>query len=164
MAEATPASAEAIIVRTEAATRSSTSAGDGASDVLALRVARGEGCAEDRPPVGLKVIRMSRNRSILVVAALLGASLASACGGTIAGVSVDGGAPVAIDTLSDGFAVYSRASVDTKAGGAPTLVVSRANARAYDGSFNLSPDGTKIVYAQNATGKTMAGVFVAPVP
>jgi hypothetical protein len=55
-------------------------------------------------------------------------------------------------------------SVDTKAGGTSKLVVSQANAGAYYGSFFLSPDGTKVVYAQNATKTSAAGVFVMPLP
>jgi hypothetical protein len=51
-------------------------------------------------------------------------------------------------------------SIDTQAGGSPTLVVKQANAGAYYGSFFLSADGSKIVYAQNATSTTKAGVFV----
>jgi hypothetical protein len=55
-------------------------------------------------------------------------------------------------------------SIDTAAGGSPTLVVSQANAGAYFGSFYLSPDGTQIVYAQNGTKGSKSGVYVLPVP
>jgi hypothetical protein len=55
-------------------------------------------------------------------------------------------------------------SFDTATGASPNIVVSQANAGAYYGSFFLSPDGTKVVYAQNSTKTSMAGVFVTPVP
>jgi hypothetical protein len=54
--------------------------------------------------------------------------------------------------------------VDTQAGGSPALVVSKANAGSYYGSFFLSADGSQIVYAMNETGTTKAGVYVTPVP
>jgi hypothetical protein len=55
-------------------------------------------------------------------------------------------------------------SFDTSTGASPSIVVSQANASAYYGSFFLSPDGTQVVYAQNSTKTSMAGVFVTPVP
>jgi hypothetical protein len=55
-------------------------------------------------------------------------------------------------------------SVDTAAGGTPTVVVSQANAGPYYGSFFLSPDGTKIVYTQNGASTSTQGVLVVPVP
>jgi hypothetical protein len=55
-------------------------------------------------------------------------------------------------------------SVDTAAGGTPTVVVSQANAGPYYGSFFLSPDGTKIVYTQNGASTSSQGVLVIAVP
>jgi hypothetical protein len=54
--------------------------------------------------------------------------------------------------------------IDTAVGGSPQLVVSKANAGSYYGSFFLSADGSQIVYAVNETGSTKAGVYVTAVP
>jgi hypothetical protein len=55
-------------------------------------------------------------------------------------------------------------SVDTSGAGPAVLVVSQANAGQYYGSFFLSPDQTKIVYAENGTKTGQAGVFITAVP
>jgi hypothetical protein len=55
-------------------------------------------------------------------------------------------------------------AIDTQAGGSPTLLVGGGNASSYGSSFYLSKDGSRVVYTQNATKTTQAGLFVTPVP